>query len=158
MKNSNDTSWDRTSGTWDISQIFLVYNTLNPIWTRHKTAVRTAWRTACVCDKDGRVSVCVKCRFFIVSTERNLPTCWVGQLRGLWTLIPYKRLLSGNSPSSKLHIIHFPCNIYIYIYIHTQSNPKKCIHSLFINIFGINLNGISISGRECNIMFSQQMA
>ena len=39
-----------------------------------------------------------------------------------------------------------------------QSGPKKCIHSLFINIFGINLNEISISGWECNIMFSQQMA
>ena len=24
--------------------------------------------------------------------------------------------------------------------------PKKCIHSLLINIFGINLNEISISG------------
>jgi hypothetical protein len=36
--------------------------------------------------------------------------------------------------------------------------PKKCIHSLLINIFGINLNKISISGGECNIMFSQQMA
>ena len=39
-----------------------------------------------------------------------------------------------------------------------QSGPKKCIHSLLINIFGINLNEISISGWECNIMFSQQMA
>jgi hypothetical protein len=27
-----------------------------------------------------------------------------------------------------------------------QSGPKKCIHSLVINIFGINLNEISISG------------
>ena len=35
---------------------------------------------------------------------------------------------------------------------------KKCIYSLPINIFGINLNEISISGWECNIMFSQQMA
>ena len=32
--------------------------------------------------------------------------------------------------------------------------PKKCIHSLLINIFGINLNEISISGWECNIMYS----
>ena len=39
-----------------------------------------------------------------------------------------------------------------------QSGPKKFIHSLLINIFGINLNEISISGWECNIMFSQQMA
>ena len=39
-----------------------------------------------------------------------------------------------------------------------QSGPKKCIHSLLINIFGINLNEISVSGWECNIMFSQQMA
>ena len=40
--------------------------------------------------------------------------------------------------------------IYIYIYIciyrYIQSGPKKCIHSLLINIFGINLNEISISG------------
>jgi ascorbate-specific PTS system EIIC-type component UlaA len=28
----------------------------------------------------------------------------------------------------------------------TQSGPKKCIHSLLINIFAINLNEISISG------------
>jgi len=27
-----------------------------------------------------------------------------------------------------------------------QSGPKICIHSLLINIFGINLNEISISG------------
>jgi hypothetical protein len=38
-----------------------------------------------------------------------------------------------------------------------QSGPKKCVHSLLINIFGINSNEISISGWECNIMFSQQM-
>ena len=30
--------------------------------------------------------------------------------------------------------------------VDTQSGPKKCIHSLLINIFGINLNEISISG------------
>ena len=41
---------------------------------------------------------------------------------------------------------------------HIQSGPKKCIHSLLINIFGINLNEISISGSECNKMFSQQVA
>jgi len=29
---------------------------------------------------------------------------------------------------------------------HIQGDPKKCIHSLLINIFGINLNEISISG------------
>ena len=29
-----------------------------------------------------------------------------------------------------------------------QSGPKKCVHSLLINIFGINLNEISISGWE----------
>jgi hypothetical protein len=36
------------------------------------------------------------------------------------------------------------CNIYI------QSGPHKCIHSLLINIFGINLNEINISGGESN--------
>ena len=35
---------------------------------------------------------------------------------------------------------------------------QKNIYTLLINIFGINLNEISISGWECNIMFSQQMA
>ena len=34
-------------------------------------------------------------------------------------------------------------NILIY---QIQSGPKKCIHSLLINIIGINLNEISISG------------
>jgi len=29
---------------------------------------------------------------------------------------------------------------------HIQSGPKKCIHPLLINILGINLNEISISG------------
>jgi hypothetical protein len=29
-----------------------------------------------------------------------------------------------------------------------QSGPKKCIHSLLINIFGLNLNEISISGES----------
>ena len=45
-----------------------------------------------------------------------------------------------------------------FLYHPIQSGPKKCIHSLLINIFGINLNEISISGWECNVMFSQQMA
>ena len=31
----------------------------------------------------------------------------------------------------------------VYIYIYTEW-PKKCIHSLLINIFGINLNEISM--------------
>jgi hypothetical protein len=35
------------------------------------------------------------------------------------------------------------CWIYIGI---LQSGPKKCIHSLLINIFGLNLNEISFSG------------
>jgi len=30
-------------------------------------------------------------------------------------------------------------------FLYIQSGPKKCIHSLLINIFGINLNEISIS-------------
>ena len=42
--------------------------------------------------------------------------------------------------------------------LYIQSGPKIYILSLLINIFGINLNEISISGWECNIMFSQQMA
>jgi len=39
------------------------------------------------------------------------------------------------------------CSVSVgYTHIYTQSGPKKCIHSLLINIFGINLNEISISG------------
>ena len=37
--------------------------------------------------------------------------------------------------------------IYIYIYTHTHTHtewPKKCIHSLLINIFGINVNEMSL--------------
>jgi hypothetical protein len=33
---------------------------------------------------------------------------------------------------------------------------KKCIHSSLINIFGINLNEISISGWECNIIYNSR--
>ena len=45
-----------------------------------------------------------------------------------------------------LYIYTHTIYIYIYIYIYTQSGPKKGMHSLLINIFGINLNEISISG------------
>ena len=41
------------------------------------------------------------------------------------------------------------CDIQPAVYLYTfqiQSGPKKCIHSLLINIFGINLNEISIPG------------
>ena len=37
-----------------------------------------------------------------------------------------------------------------------QSGPKKCMHSLLINIFGRNLNEISISGWECNIIYNSR--
>ena len=47
--------------------------------------------------------------------------------------------------------------IYIYIYINTEW-PKKCIHSLLINIFGINLNEISISGWEWNIIYNSRIS
>ena len=33
----------------------------------------------------------------------------------------------------------------VYVYRYTEW-PKKCVHSLLINMFGINLNDISISG------------
>ena len=51
---------------------------------------------------------------------------------------------------------YFLLNSSLFLLI--QSGPKKCVHSLLINVFGINLNEISISGWECNIIFSQQMA
>ena len=54
-----------------------------------------------------------------------------------------------------IHTVHQTSTMFIF---NIQIGPKKCIHSLLINIFGINLNEISISGWECNIMFSQQMA
>jgi len=34
--------------------------------------------------------------------------------------------------------------------------PKNCIYSLLINNFGINLNEISISGCECNIIHNSR--
>ena len=40
--------------------------------------------------------------------------------------------------------------------IHIQSGPKKCIHSLLINIFGINFNKISVSGWEFNIIYNSR--
>ena len=43
----------------------------------------------------------------------------------------------------------------INIYIYTEW-PKKCIRSLLINNFGMNLNEISISGWECNIMYNSK--
>ena len=47
----------------------------------------------------------------------------------------------------------------IYQYSDTiQSGPKKCIHSLLMNIFGINLNEISISGWECNIIYNSRIS
>jgi hypothetical protein len=39
-------------------------------------------------------------------------------------------------------VVHPAQSLYIYI----QSGPKKCIHSLLVNTFGINLNEISILG------------
>ena len=37
--------------------------------------------------------------------------------------------------------------MYIYVYTHIYTEwPKKCMHALLINIFGINVNEISISG------------
>ena len=59
-------------------------------------------------------------------------------------------------PAHRLIHLTFTCQHNVTTY--KQSGPKKCIHSLLINIFGINLNDISISGWECNIMFSQQIA
>ena len=53
--------------------------------------------------------------------------------------------------------IYMHIHIFICIYAHTQSGPKICIHSLLINIFGINVNKISISGTGA-LLFSQQMA
>jgi len=55
---------------------------------------------------------------------------------------------SSASGQSKfvLEIIVF-CNMQNEkVFLRIQSGPKKCIHSLLINIFGINLNEIYISG------------
>ena len=50
-------------------------------------------------------------------------------------------------------VFKFACS-----HCHIYRVAQKNVCSLLINIFGINLNEISISGWECNIMFSQQMA
>jgi hypothetical protein len=79
---------------------------------------------------------------FHVSTRKNLA-------RSPLVLISYQNYGLTSSclwkfPCISVCISDFPlCAI--------QSVPKKCIHSLLINIFGINLNEISISGWECNI-------
>ena len=50
-------------------------------------------------------------------------------------------------PSTKMHCTHCLKAPDITVVDRCiQSGPKKCIHSLLINIFGINLNEISISG------------
>ena len=50
------------------------------------------------------------------------------------------------TPCIRMHTcIYIYIYIHIYIYTHTEWT-KKCIHSLLINIFGIYLNEISISG------------
>jgi len=49
--------------------------------------------------------------------------------------------------SDKLHFLTFyKLPAFCVLIFCIQSGPKKCIHSLLINIFGINLNEISISG------------
>jgi len=73
------------------------------------------------------------CEHMKYSTEEGLFLCHVHRASVTEEVIKY----SG-----------FTMPHYIYTYIHTQSGPKKCIHSLLINIFGINLNEISISGES----------
>ena len=52
-----------------------------------------------------------------------------------------------------------PKRICVYCALRTEYRvAQKCIQFLLINISGINLNEMSISGWECNIMFSQRMA
>jgi hypothetical protein len=46
-------------------------------------------------------------------------------------------------PSASIFVLKF---YIILLYLLYRVAPKKCIHSLLINIFGINLNGISVSG------------
>jgi hypothetical protein len=46
--------------------------------------------------------------------------------------------------------------LYIYIYVHIYRVAQKGIHSLLINVFGINLNEISISGWQCNIIYNSR--
>jgi len=66
--------------------------------------------------------------------------------------LPYSEA-NGNNRSRKVIFKHFSdVNIRSgdinskHAQFEIQSGPKKCIHSLLINIFGINLNEISISG------------
>ena len=55
-------------------------------------------------------------------------------------------MLSNSTLAMQVNFIFLRKTHSIQIYIHIQSDPKKCVHSLLISKFGINLNEISISG------------
>ena len=54
--------------------------------------------------------------------------------------------VTANTGSFVDNRTHIEGKINFLTFSHIQSGPKKYIHSLLINIFGINLNEISISG------------
>ena len=93
------------------------------------------------------VSVCQSVWNNAVSTEGIFMKCaiWIFSRKSLEKI--HASLKSGENNG-----------YFTWRLMYTEWPPKKCVHSLLINIFGINLNEISISGWECNIMFSQQMA
>ena len=114
------------------------------------------------------VCVCVQCPVWLFSVGPGCSTFLVWCPGILWLILWWfefslRLLLSLLFLNSilllllllLLFIITFMHGIYKYApqTIHVsgvQSGPKKCIHSLLINIFAINLNEISISGWECN--------
>ena len=63
----------------------------------------------------------------------------------LWDLMPTQASTLSKEYSSPSHPSFMFCRLQWLYSQQIQSGPKKCIHSLLINIFGINLNEISIS-------------
>ena len=58
-------------------------------------------------------------------------------------LLRYSEIIIQRDPTVYIKISNITKFL---VMIQIQSGPKKCIHSLLINIFGINLNEISVSG------------
>ena len=69
---------------------------------------------------------CIQCLLHIVYSSNKVYAKFLVSLNSLYRIVEMDFIVNG--------------------ILQIQSGPKKCIHFLLINIFGINLNEISISG------------
>ena len=134
-------SWQRSSAYWNA-------------WKKRSAGPKVSSNMVCFISRnERRITSLLSRRTITANTRLNMHPCSV---RNMYLL--KHNVASGRNehmPAWFFRILHEISTVW---YLLIQSGPKKCIHSLLINIFGINLNEISISGWECNIMFSQQMA